>query len=235
MTGSRQVGFRYEAEMSGPVEAWLASQGLGVKREYQTPWGICDLVGCQLNEGKVVRRLQSGQRKPIGPLLRISLLLQIPEVTEGRCITLQKLTREYGPFVGEARVEEEIRHLLSRRFVDSPRRSHFRRRVGDWMPLHDRIIAVELKLSRVEEALRQAVSHLEFADESYVALPMECGKRAVSGSKRLEFEASSVGVLGLAGRRAEVLLAAKPRRNDPPQPVQAHCAERFWRTAVTGS
>ena len=221
--------------MFAPVECWLESEGLRIKREYPTPWGICDLVGCQLDPQKMDRRRKHGQRQAIGPMLRISLLLQIPEVSEGRCITLQKLLREYGPFVGEAKVEQEILRLVKGRFVDSPKRNHFRRRVSDWMPLHKRIVAVELKLSRVEEALRQAAGHLEFADESYVALPLGQARRVVSGAKREDFEAHSVGILGIARHRMEVLLRLKPKRRESLQPAQAHCAERFWRTVITSS
>ena len=235
MARMNPVEFRYEAEMLAPVASWLESEGLSVKREYLIPWGICDLVGCRLDPQKIERRRKYGQHEAIGPMLRIALLLEIPEADEGRCVTLGKLTRVYGPFVGEAKVEQEILRLLKGRFIDSPKRNHFRRRVSDWMPLHERIVAVELKLSRVEEALRQAAGHLEFADESYVALPLEHGRRVVGRAKREDFEAQSVGVLGVARHGTQVLLRAEPRRRDSLKPAQAHCAERFWREAVTSS
>ena len=57
--------FAYEQQMAAPATAWLAGQGLMVKREFPTPWGVCDLVGCSLNERRVRRRLALGQRKPL--------------------------------------------------------------------------------------------------------------------------------------------------------------------------
>ena len=47
----------------GTGERVVAGQELMVKREFPTPWGVCDLVGCSLNELKVRKRLLLGQRK----------------------------------------------------------------------------------------------------------------------------------------------------------------------------
>ena len=41
------------------------------------------------------------------------------------------------------------------------------------MPLHDRIVAVEMKLSGIADALDQALQNKAFAEESYVAFPTD--------------------------------------------------------------
>ncbi|MHC4475799.1 MAG: hypothetical protein ACYTEL_09140 [Planctomycetota bacterium] len=221
--------FGYEYEMVGPAERWLRSEGLFVKREFPTPWGICDLVGCSFNRENVNKRLALGQRKPIGPTLRVRILSLIPEHDSGRSITLRRLTGKFNGWLGEERVALEVERLVKGKFVKKTSRRGFQRFNG-WVPLHKRLVAVELKLRRVTEAFYQARGHLGFADESYVGLPLENAQRLLDSKKKLEFVREGVGVLAVEQGGCEVLLESTPDRARPDEVLQIHSAERFWRT-----
>ena len=60
------------------------------------------------------------------------------------------------------------------------------------------VIAIEAKLTRWREALRQAAEYRRYADRSYVALPRASGAAALEG--REAFEAAGVGLLLVDGK-----------------------------------
>jgi len=72
------------------------------------------------------------------------------------------------------------------------------------------VIAVEAKLSRWTEALRQAVSYRNFADESYVALP----SLLASSHTRLldEIRECGIGILAVSERSVWPVLKAVPQK-----------------------
>lgn len=221
--------FDYEHQMAEPAKAWLVSKGLVVKREFPTPWGICDLVGCALNKRNVRKRLRLRQTKPIGSHLRVLLLAHIPEQEEARPITLQGFGDKFLQFLGESRIIAELDRLERDRFIRrTPHGSFYK--VNGWMPLHKKLIALELKLSRISDALNQAISNLEFADESFVGLPFQTARRLLASKRKQEFVAAGVGILGLTSTACRVLLRPSPSKSTPNIVIQTHCVERFWRT-----
>jgi len=226
--------FNYEHEMVKPAERWLRSEGLLVKREFPLPWGICDLVGCSFNKKNVKKRLALGQKKPIGSQLRVFLLSMIPDREEVNSITLQRLHHPLAGFIDQARIEIELERLQRDRFVVQTPRGAFQR-VNGWLPLHKKLVAVELKLSRIEDALCQAVNNLGFADESYVGLPVAVATRLVKGHKRREFEERSVGILAVSPSGCKVVLKSASARAKPDEVTQTHCVERFWQSYLKGT
>ena len=222
--------FDYEHQMVKPAEQWLSSQGLATKREFSTPWGICDLVGCSMKEESVRQRLALGQTKPIGPQIRVLILSCIPDKTEDKSIGLKRLCREFSGFLDEDRIALALDQLMKDKFVQTTRAGLFQKLNG-WMPLHKRLVALELKLSRINDALHQAISNLEFADESYVGIPVEIGKSLINRRKKSEFVHEGIGIVAISQKGGNVLLESnpitKPCKN---QIVQMHCIERFWRT-----
>jgi hypothetical protein len=86
IVGKKRLDFRLEQEMVRPAAEWLNGLNLLVKREFHTPWGVCDLVGLRFNEAKVQERLSLGQRSAIGSALRIMLLQQIPDCCAHRSV-----------------------------------------------------------------------------------------------------------------------------------------------------
>ena len=115
--GCQSMQFEYEYQMVKPAEAWLKSKGLMVKREFPTPWGICDLVGCSFNKRNVKKRLRLGQKKPIGSHLRVMLLSEIPEENDGSLVNPSQLTETYSDFFDADRILFELNRLERDRFI----------------------------------------------------------------------------------------------------------------------
>lgn len=226
--------FEYEYQMVEPAEAWLRSKGLMVKREFPTPWGICDLVGCSFNKRNVKKRLRLGQKKSIASHFRTMLLSRIPDEDEACPIDFAHLAGEFSDFFDSERITSELNRLERDKFVVKTPSSSFYKLNG-WMPIHKKLVALELKLSRVQEVLHQAISNLEFADESYVGLPMERASRLVRSSAVSPFVERGIGIVGLYGHNFRVLRAAAHHRERTNPILQAYSVERFWRQYAKGN
>lgn len=226
--------FHYEAEMQEPVRGWLEAQGLTTKTEFATPWGVCDLVGISFNSSNVAKRLARGQTQTIGSSSRVAILHELPDQGQPTSITFQRLARLLAPLVDPARLQEELGHLKRAKFVVSPRRNAFQR-VNGWLPLHKRIVAVELKLSRLSDAASQASAHLAYASEAYVALPQPLALRVACDHRAHQLAAAGLGLLAVTSHSCDVLVQAlgKPSAVDPV--LQLACVERFWRSHIKDS
>ena len=220
-----QANFRFERDMTSVARNWLAQQGLTTKAEFYTPWGVCDLVGISLEQDRVRQRLNLGQSKAVGPLLRVEILHRLPE---DRFITLTGLARLYKNLLTPEELRVQLDHLMAGKFARVNERGAFQKLNG-WVPLHQRIVALELKLTRVQDALRQAVSNLAFAEESFVGLPSGLAERVANSDCAGEFRNSGVGIVSVSADKCVVLLPSRPRTLADPV-MQMHCVERFWRT-----
>ena len=220
--------------MAYPVSEWLAGQGLAVKPEFRMPWGICDLVGVALDEGHAAIRLQHGQRKAIGPLSRVALLLKLPNVDSGRSATFAGLKSRLKHWMNEEQLLRSLQQLHTDHFVHSPRSGCFQRLDG-WWPLERRLVTVELKLSRVRDAIFQAACYTSIAHESYVAFPMETAERLLAAGPLREVREAGVGVLGVDIHRCSVLLSPVQQGRTRDEIVRTHAVESFWREHVKGS
>ena len=226
--------FEYEYQMFKPAEAWLKSKGLMVKREFPTPWGICDLVGCSFNKRSVKKRLRLGQKKPVGSHLRVMLLSEIPEENNGPPIAISRLAEMYSEFFSTDRILSELNRLERDKFIQEVSSGSVYKLNG-WMPLQRKIVALELKLSRVQDVLRQATSHLAFADESYVALPMETALRLARSGAMSPFIKNGIGIVGLHRENYKIFRSPKFNRTRTDPVLQAYCVERFWRNYPKGN
>jgi hypothetical protein len=130
-------------------------------------------------------------------------------------------------------VEMDIAALMAARFVIRGTANTVQK-VNGWMPLSKRIVAVELKLSRVSEALSQAKAHRQIADEVYIGLPMSLAERVAQGSRRDQFRESGIGILGIGRRECSVVLSVAKVFIAPHLVLKTHCVERVWRTALKG-
>ena len=225
--------FDYEHEMAEPAAQWLRRQGLMVKHEFPTPWGICDLVGCSLNKNKVKTRLRLRQTKPIRSQLRVHLLSLIPEDGEGS-VGVDDLHRVFDPYLDKERIERELQRLIKNRFV-LPTSDDTVYKVNGWMPLHKRLVAVELKLKRIDDALHQAINNLGFADESYVALPADVARRVIQGKRRADFVERDIGIVAVSADRCRIALRAKRQSRSQERTTQTYAVERFWLPHLKGS
>ena len=228
------MAFAYEREMVAPVERWVRSKGMVAKREFALPWGICDLVACSLNKSRARRRLSLGQKEPIRTHARALVLSAIPDAEEGGSVSSQKLLRELGQSYDASSIRAEVEFLIRRGYVAKTERGGLQKLNG-WMPLSRKIIAVELKLARIQDALAQAVAHLEFADESYVALPMERAMRLARGRGRDAFTTEGVGILGVREDECRMLRRSQCPENAICGVMQMLYVDRFWGDYVRGS
>ncbi|MBN1359345.1 MAG: hypothetical protein JW993_02080 [Sedimentisphaerales bacterium] len=221
------MAFQYENQMAEPAECWLREQGLMVKQEFPTPWGICDLVGCSLNKNKVRQRLARKQTKPIRSQLRVHLLSLIPDETDRATVTIKQLHEHFGGYLDRGRIELEVSRLARDRFIYEASPGTYFKRNG-WMPLHKRLVAVELKLARIDDALNQAINNLGLADESYVGLPVDRAERLIESKRRHDFANKGVGILAVQRNGCKVVLRPRKQRPAGEKTVQAYSVERFW-------
>jgi hypothetical protein len=218
--------FDFEREMCIPATKWLASQNLGFKREFRTPWGVCDLVGIEWSKSRVTERMLKRQKAPIGPPGRVAILQLVPDEESGMSIGIDELSAQTRQPV--ERVARELKSLISGNFVKRNDDGSLTSAVS-WAPLHTRIVALELKLDRIDEAINQARSHLAFATESYVGFPKAVAARIVSSRHADVLKKAGVGLLSVT--EAGTVVIAQPVLNSPiPRDgvLQMHCVERFW-------
>ena len=226
--------FNYEHQMTAPAEQWLRAQGFLVKREFQTSWGICDLVGCSFDEEKVLKRLDFGQTRPIGSQIRAMILAKIPDKNEGKDITLEELQEPFINYLNGRKVETEVKKLIKDKFVHVTPQGTFQKLNG-WMPIQNKIVALELKLNRIEEALHQAINNLAFADESYVGLPMKNAERVSTNARRRQFTYKGIGILGVTASECKVLLEPRPENSYKNEFIQCYSVEKFWTMHLRGN
>lgn len=230
--------FARESDMAAVVARWMRSRRSGrltVKSEFVTPWGICDIVGLCFDLDRAEHRRQLGQTRAIGSISGAALLLGVPDAKEERSITLGRLVRRFSPPIPEDVVSEQVDRLIAHGFVRACPRGRLQKENG-WYPLQDRLVAVELKLSRVAEAMRQALNNLGFATESYVGLPAQVARRVASDSSRWsDFFGAGVGLLSVTRRGCKVIVPPRPNAAWIDHAVQLYCVEKFWRTRVRDS
>lgn len=227
--------FHKEADMMRPVVRWMKAAGLTARSEFVTPWGVCDLVGLRFNANNLARRIRLKQTRAVSSITRAMILLEIPDVETRRFVTLEKLRRHWTGSFREETIRRETDRLIADGFVILSRKSRLQK-INGWMPLQDRLVAVELKLSRIEEAMRQALNNVAFADESYVALPDAIAKRVASRPSRWSrFFEAGVGLLGVTPHRCRVVVSPKKAEQWKDKPVQLYCVEKFWRSRLKGN
>jgi hypothetical protein len=221
--------FKLERQMAPLVREWLQKAHLTVKSEFSLPWGICDFVGISLNLNNVRKRLSLRQTKPIGPIQRVQLLQHIPDKDTGHSISVQQLERTCMRETLSRSFRTEVDKLIADRFV-SKTGSGSLQKLNGWMPLQKRIVAVELKLARVSDAICQAAANKAFATESYVALPWQLAYRHAKGARASGFLEAGVGVLAVTERGCRVVLRPSSFGIQTDPTLQIHCVERFWRS-----
>lgn len=223
--------FRYEEEMHAPVREWLVAQGLRVREQFQTPFGICDLVACTLDPHRVAERRELRQLQTIGPPIRVHIWHRVPDLSTGESISVRNLSHLYAGLLASHELQNHLRHLLESGFLTETSRGRLQK-VNGWHPLHEELLAIELKLRRVEEGLAQATRYLGFADHAYLALPLATALRCLD---RMEAEPDRpVGILGVTLDGVECLWepAIKDRVDDV---YRTHAVERFWRESLKDS
>ncbi|WP_197451892.1 hypothetical protein [Rosistilla carotiformis] len=203
-----------------------------MKEEFVSPWGICDFAGIQFNLKHVQHRLGLRQKKAVTSITRAALLLQVPDVEDRRSISVDCLAKKFSTALTRECLERDIARLQADGFLVRTKRGTLQKRNG-WMPLQDRIVAVEAKLARVEEALQQARANLGFAAESYVALPIQLARRVAADPSQWEkYFDLGIGLIGVASTRCELFIDADINSHCHDPAVRLYCAEKFWNEAA---
>ena len=216
--------------MTEPVVRWLRSAKLFVKAEFATPGGICDLVGVSFRQKSIKHRRRLRQTQSITSISRAAVLLSIPDEETGDAVSIKALAAQYSSSMPSDVVDAHANRLIAAGFVIRTASGELQRRNG-WFPLHKRLVAVELKLHRIEEVMSQAQNNLLFATESYVALPKDVAIRVFEKRERWEpFFESGVGLISVTKRTCEVLIRSRRKSQAANNIVQFCSVEKFWRT-----
>ena len=215
--------------MTSVVRSWLERQKLQVKSEFRLPWGVCDLVGVRLRLLAVRKRLSLGQTRSIGATSSLRILSLVPDASTGGSISFEQLQGELKDLYSRSFVADEVARLERNRFLASSSPGHYQKLNG-WAPLHSCLTAVELKLSRVNDAIDQATANQAFADKSYIALPREKAKRWLDCENNGRLEERGLGLLAVSSRSCHVLVKPSISLKYHDSILESHCVERFWRT-----
>ena len=227
------MAFELEKEMAAPVARWLAAQGLLVKQEFKTQWGICDLAACQLDPDKVAIRIRQRQKKPIGSAIRVFVYQHLPDSERSsRGISVERL-RSLFKFSESERLESELDRLVASGHAKRTRSGTFQK-INGWFPLHKRLVAVELKLSRVSEAIAQARANRNFAPESYIAMPVDVAHRVANGHGREALRTAGIGMIGVEKDHCVVMVQPENLIALSPE-FETHAVEQFWKVSVLSS
>lgn len=223
------TSMRYERDMTDSVRAWMEGRGLSVRTECASQSGICDLVGVSFRKRSVRRRLALRQRSVIGSETDVSVLALLPDAEHSDGITPGEAADALGGVLSLGEIDATLAKLERRRFAE--RRGNRFAKLNGWMPLHLRIVAVELKLDRIDEVVQQAVNHTGFATESFIGLPTDVAERLVRSSRVQRVLDAGVGILSVGDSHVRVLRRSRPLIDNVIPWLQMHMIERFWRDA----
>ncbi len=218
--------FRWEADMTATVAGQvqrLMPRGGGhlVAGEVPAARGIAANVAVRFDTGAVRRRLAAG----VGPVtspLRVQVLHLLRSDRGTRAATLAARLRTNAP----ALTRSTRRPLAESGLVE--RDGDMVRSTGAWCPVPAHITAVELKLSKWRDALRQADNFAASADRSWVVLD-----EARSGAVVREisfFAAFGVG-LAVVAPTGDLRVILPPRGRRPEPWLRSLMAEQAWATA----
>ena len=219
--------FSLESEMTPLVDRWLQRQGMVTRSEFYLPWGVVDLVGIAIDSSQNQKRLSFGQKGRIGSLARASVLLNLPDYDEGRGKSLRSLHKDFMGLIPMSKLDEDLELLIKKRFVvrSSPKKYA---KLNGWMPLQEKLIAVELKLDRVQDVIAQAVANKGLTENSYIALPYSKAKRVLAGSVPANISESGIGVIGVLSNRCIEMVEPSIMHKAEESAVQLHAVDRLW-------
>jgi hypothetical protein len=221
--------FQLESEMAPSVARWLSRAGMQVRPQFVTPWGICDLAAIEFRSEGIAQRVRLRQFKPVSSITRAAILLRVPDVDTSQSVSIHRLAKHFSTCISASVISAEVERLLADRFLIRTSRGKLQK-INGWTPLHKRLVAIELKLNRIDEAFQQANRNLGFAEESYVAFPMALAMRLQNMDRWGDYFKNGVGLLGVTKRTSKVLVSARASNQSSASAVQVYCVDKFWRT-----
>jgi hypothetical protein len=213
--------FRWEAEMLDPVAKsmptlapWFEAPAALIA-EVPAAVGVVDLLGVRFDARALRRRVEADVRPVLSPLrVRVlhALLVgprPVDELAASVGTHAEALMRStLGPLEEAELVELEGGEVQS---------------TGLWLPVAQRVVAVELKLTKWRDALIQADNFRRSADESWVVV--DAARAGAARAATLEFAEHGVGLaVATVDGRVDVVLPAPRAR--PEGWLHALIAER---------
>lgn len=219
--------YRWEADMTQPVVERVSRllprsrSAHVVVGEVPAAIGIVDVVAAQFDPDAVRHRLKHG----VGPLcspLRVRVLDGLRDQRPRRIATIAQRVHS-NP---RALMRSTLVPLADAGLVEMTERSVLS--TGRWRPVGVHLTAIELKLSKWRDALRQADNFGLSADRSWVVLDE---KRARGGMTAMsQFEQRGVGLAVLRGD-GRIRVVVRPGRRQPDRWLKALMSERAWTVA----
>ena len=219
--------FRWEADMTSFVVAQVSRLvprscfAHLVVGEVPAAVGIADVVAVSFDQDAVRHRLDSG----VGPLcspLRVRIL---DALLDGRRQRVRTVARKVGSNP-QALMRSSLGPLAEQGLVALAGETVCS--TGAWRPVGAHLTAVELKLSKWRDALRQADNFALSANRSWVVLDEERASGALAARESFKQLGVGLAVLG-AGGRLRVVVPPRGRRSE--RWLRALMAERAWAVA----
>lgn len=202
--------FKLEKEMTPIVEGWLLEQGYLIKKEYQFPWGYCDIVACKINPEKALLRKQKRS------MTRLECLVYTKLPKEG--ILFKDLLESFYGYIDVDKMNKLLFSLKSKGFSYS---DDFKVYQKEYPYFHSSLIAVELKLKDVSGVTNQAINNREAVDSSFIAVPLNLANKIFNDAFLKD-----VGLLGVSREKIEILIETFiPHEN---MVIKLHTLELFW-------
>ena len=202
--------FRYEEDMRAPVHDWLNSRNCVARDEVGLPWGVCDCIGVEVDQAQVDVRRTARQFTRLTQE-EIRYLCNIPP---GGCYT-QDLAAYLHLYHGWPSFKKQLKSLIKRRVIEAEEKegAQYLVRNVPWLPMHKRLIAVEMKLSQASVVLHQAFNHVAFCGESWAAMPKDkIGRMRKETVTR--FGEWGVGLLAVTPDSCSVIITARENEID---------------------
>lgn len=222
--------FARESEMTPIVQLWLTNQGLTTAQEVRMQWGICDFVAFELEPSATAQRVELKQTSPIGNPLRAAILGLMPSESSRRGATLRTICKKLGNLDATKAIEKELQFLIKGGYAQRTETGSFKS-ACPWLPMHRRLVAVELKLRDISTVFAQARQNQEFASESFVALPQARAEQLLEDDWAAEFEVCGIGLIGVRESGCQLLLSTAP--DSISESTQTYVVDRLWRATRT--
>jgi len=182
-------------------------------------------MGVEWDIDQVLLRRNSGHLVAVESDQAVSVMLSVPDGAGS--VSRASLLEEFTDSLGERRLNEVLQTLLRRKLLREDETGAYTRSTP-WMPFHRKLIAVELKLKRVEEVLNQAKRHLTITPHSFVALPPAIAARLAASSKADEFRLAGVGLVAASNGTCEELIAPSFSGERLDRVFEIAAAEKCW-------
>jgi hypothetical protein len=219
-------GFRWEADMTAlvadQVHRLMPRGGAHlVVGEVPAAQGIADIVAVRFDIKALRTRLDSG----IGPVTSPLRVKVLHALREDRSVRISTLAAHVGTNAS-ALTRSTLKPLAELGLVEL--RKGTVRSTGAWRPVAAHLTAVELKLSKWRDALRQADNFAVSADRAWVVLDASRSAGAVRESTLIGTFGVGLAVIESTG---QLQVVVPPRGRRPERWLRALMAEQVWAAA----